>query len=233
VAARNYPLGKHGHVIGTPYQGTHAVAFNKKGGSNNWQSENAYDLAVPVGTPVYAVTSGTIGPNIGPQGGGRFAGDRVSVVSSNNEFFYGHLSSLVVNAGQNVSAGQLIGYSGEADGVAHLHFASKNGDPAAWFTGKVQTGTPDQPPQPGVPQLPAADTAATAPAVTPPTLDQPDLGVTTSPDTTQPFQPPPGSGPQSTNSFLVDMWNRIASQPGASPDAQLLAANAQLATGSQ
>lgn len=229
MAARSYPTGQRGQIIGTPYKGTHATAFNVKGGSNNWESENAYDIAVPVGTPVYAVAAGTIGSQIGPQGGGRFAGDRLHLVTSSNEFFYAHLSRLVVRAGDQVSAGQLLGYSGEADGVAHLHFASKTGDPAAYLGDRPQGG--------------AADTTTTATASTdtqPVQAVQPvapiasgdtDLGVTPSPLTTEPVQPPPGSGIYSTNSFLTDAWNRIASQPGSSPDAQLLASNAQLATG--
>lgn len=119
-------------VIGYPYQGTHGVGFNQRGGSNNWQSENAVDLAAPVGTPVYAVSSGKIS-KAGSQGlGGRFAGDRVQVDGADNAWWYGHLSKVVVQPGQTVKAGQLIGYSGEANGVAHLHLAVENGNPLAY-----------------------------------------------------------------------------------------------------
>lgn len=120
-------------IIGEPYQGTHAVAFNEKGGSNNWESEDAVDIALPKGTPIYAPTSGVIGSQIGSLGsGGRFAGLRVHLVGDGNELYFAHLSKLAVKAGQHVQAGQVIGYSGEADGVAHLHLASKNGDPGKY-----------------------------------------------------------------------------------------------------
>ena len=120
-------------IVGYPYQGTHGKQFNAQGGSDNWQSENAVDLAAPVGTPVYAAFSGTIGDNIGSQGqGGRFAGMRVQVNGGSNAAWYGHLSKIVVKAGQAVKAGQLLGYSGEANGVAHLHFAVQSGNPLSY-----------------------------------------------------------------------------------------------------
>jgi|SRR5215471_2987405 len=123
---------EHGKVIGTPYQGTHAVAFNKAGGSDNWESENANDIAVPVGTPIYAVSNGTIGSQFGSLGtGGRFAGLRLHLVGAKNEWYYAHLSKFApgIKPGTRVRAGELLGYSGEANGVAHLHIASKEGHP--------------------------------------------------------------------------------------------------------
>ena len=67
--------------------------------------------------------------------------------------------------------------------------------------------------------------------------DVPSPGQTQPSDTqadvfaTQPYQPPPGSGMNSTNPFVAELWNRIAAQPGASADTQLLASNAQLTGG--
>lgn len=128
------PLGgAHFKPLGQPYQGTHSVAMNVPSGSNNWESENAIDLGTPIGTPIYAVANGTIGSQIGPMGTGRFAGNRVHLVTKGNEFYYAHLSKLAVKAGQTVQKGQLIGYSGAADGVAHLHIAAKNGNPETDF----------------------------------------------------------------------------------------------------
>lgn len=225
MAARTYPLGKHGAVIGTPYQGTHAVSFNKKGGSDNWESENAYDLSVPVGTPVYALTSGTIGSQIGPGGKGRFAGERLHLVTKGNEFYYAHLSSIVVQAGQAVQAGQLLGYSGEADGVGHLHIAAKNGDVSAYFAATPQGGAPQAPV--AAPDATSAQDSRQAPIL--PTAGAQAVSAT-QPDRfgTQPFQPAPGSGENSATPFVASLWDRIASQPGASPEAQLLAQNANL-----
>ncbi len=42
----------HGPVIGLPYHGTHTLG--------NWQSDNALDIRVPVGTPVIALADGEI-----------------------------------------------------------------------------------------------------------------------------------------------------------------------------
>jgi murein DD-endopeptidase MepM/ murein hydrolase activator NlpD len=126
-----YPLGKRGQVIGTPYAGTHAKAFNVSGGSDNWQSENAVDIRVPVGTPVYAEADGVLG-NTGSLGqGGRFAGLRTNLISKGNAYYYAHLSKLGpgIKAGAHVKRGQLLGYSGAANGVPHLHFAIERGDP--------------------------------------------------------------------------------------------------------
>lgn len=120
---RGYPLGKVGKVIGLPYQGTHTLG--------NWESDNAVDIAVPVGTPVVALADGTIGSQIGKlaSGGSRFAGERLHLKTAGNEFYYAHLSKLLVKAGQRVKAGQILGYSGEANGVAHLHLGERSGSP--------------------------------------------------------------------------------------------------------
>jgi len=128
-----------GKIIGTPYQGTHAKAFNVAGGSDNWESENAVDIAVPIGTPVYAVADGTIGPQFGSLGeGGRFAGLRLHLNAGADSFYYAHLSSFApgIRPGKTVTAGTLLGYSGSANGVAHLHFASTtNLDPLSLVKG--------------------------------------------------------------------------------------------------
>ena len=50
-----------------------------------------------------------------------------------NAFFYAHLSKLSVHAGQHVKKGQLLGYSGSANGSPHLHIASEHGDPQKLF----------------------------------------------------------------------------------------------------
>jgi len=122
-----YPLGKQGGLIGAPGQGTHSWTSLP----NNWQSDNAVDIKIPVGTPVLAVANGKIGSRIGPLSSTnpRMAGLRVYVETGKNDFYYAHLSKLVVQPGQTVHKGQVIGYTGSANGVAHLHFAQQKGDP--------------------------------------------------------------------------------------------------------
>lgn len=128
-----------GQIIGEPYAGTHAKAFNVAGGSDNWESENAVDIGVPVGTPVYAVSDGTIGPQFGSLGsGGRFAGLRLHLNAGGSSYYYAHLSSFApgIRPGKAVAAGTLLGFSGSANGVAHLHFAATtDADPLAIVKG--------------------------------------------------------------------------------------------------
>lgn len=110
-------------IIGRPGQGTHT--------RGNWQSDNAVDLAVPVGTPIYAVEAGIIGDRIGALDSSEsaLAGLRVNLEGSRSNHYYAHLYSLAVHAGERVEAGQLLGYSGTANGVAHLHYAAESIDP--------------------------------------------------------------------------------------------------------
>jgi murein DD-endopeptidase MepM/ murein hydrolase activator NlpD len=106
-------------VIGTPYKGTHTLG--------NWQSDNAYDIGEPVGTPVPAVISGKITRvgSLGAAPGSRFACQRVQIDGDDGQaVWYGHLSQTTVKLGQRVNAGDEIGLSGSANGVAHLHFAA-------------------------------------------------------------------------------------------------------------
>lgn len=115
-----------GKVIGTPYAGTHTLG--------NWESDRALDVAVPIGTPIYAPFAGTIGSQFGSLGasaGSRFAGLRLHVVGPQNEWYGAHLSRFApgIKPGVGVQRGQLLGYSGSAAGVAHLHEALKTGDP--------------------------------------------------------------------------------------------------------
>lgn len=231
MAAEVYPLPKHVRPIGLPYQGTHAKKFNAQGGSDNWESENAVDLPTPKGTPVYAVSAGTIGSQIGSLNeGGRFAGLRLHLVTQGNEFYYAHLSKLVVKAGEKVHAGQLLGYTGVANGVAHLHIASKTGDPRQAFgialpaatastdTGQTTSGGGTAVPQPTVtPPVNPASYDSTAPtAVSTPT---PDVELPGSQDYTLGYQPP------------HQLWQQAAQTMMVSPETQQMLANAQLATG--
>jgi len=117
-----YPLARRGRIIGTPYAGTHRLG--------NWQSDNAVDIAIAVGTPMIAVDSGVVVKVLRrPQSRSRFSGDQITIRSDRgNAFFYAHGMS-VVNPGQRVARGQVLGNSGSANGVAHLHFAVAMGDP--------------------------------------------------------------------------------------------------------
>ena len=138
---RAYPItGYRRRIIGYPGQGTHSYSQPP----HNWQSDRAYDLAVPVGVPVVAVEAGRVGPRIGDLNSWnpRLAGKRLTVENSLNAIYYAHLSQLAVVAYQTVKVGQLLGYSGTANGVAHLHIATRLGNPQAVLLGGTVIASP-------------------------------------------------------------------------------------------
>lgn len=213
-----YPTAVRGKVVGLPYQGSHTMY-------GNWESDNAIDIAVPYGTPIFAVADGVIGSQIGPLNSKdpHLEGSRVHLVTAHNEVYYAHLSKYVVRAGEHVRAGQLIGYSGRANGLDHLHIAVESGSPVNLFGDQTQipkapTGRPQQEPAPQ-PQQPEAPTqseqpvAAAAPA---PVLEpQAQLGII--PELAYPGQPNMG---YSQRPRLADTWQLIANLPDSSPDTQ-------------
>ena len=83
---------------------------------------NGIDLACPAGTPIYATRAGTV-TTASYQAGG--AGYYVSINHLDGfSSIYMHMTRYVVSKGQQVSAGQLIGYVGST-GIStgpHLHF---------------------------------------------------------------------------------------------------------------
>ena len=126
VASGRYPLAVRGRFLGGPGVGTHSFTA----APNNWQSDNAVDLGVPVGTAMIALESGRV-VKVSPhaQDGSRFAGDGITIVGDHgNSYFYKHGVSSV-KVGERVHKGQKIGTSGSASGSAHLHFAVKHGNP--------------------------------------------------------------------------------------------------------
>lgn len=84
----------------------------------------AIDLATWTGTPAYAMTSGTVSY----VGGGCGYGILISG-DDGASYKYCHLNSRNVNAGSRVSAGQLIGYTGNTGHSTgpHLHLELKYG----------------------------------------------------------------------------------------------------------
>ena len=122
---------RKGGIIGYPGQGTHSYRDTP----NNWQSDHAVDISLPKRTPIIAIADGVVCARcgFGPHGGGpRFAGERLTLnygQGGNRQAYYAHLDEIRVGRGEKVRAGQIIGYSGVANGVAHLHFATDEFDP--------------------------------------------------------------------------------------------------------
>lgn len=90
---------------------------------------NAVDIGAPIGTPILASASGDV--VVAKEGGWNGGyGDYVVIQHENgSQTLYGHASRVIVNGGQHVQQGQIIGYvgqSGKATGP-HLHFEIRNG----------------------------------------------------------------------------------------------------------
>ncbi len=88
---------------------------------NYYWWHNGVDFKTNIGTPIYAVSSGTVKEaknNIGGYG--------LYVAIDHGKFgtLYAHLSKIEVTSGKNVNAGDIIGYSGNtgASTGPHLHF---------------------------------------------------------------------------------------------------------------
>jgi len=104
---------------------------------NNWQSRNGVDIIVPAGTPIYAAFDGVVGDDFGPlpkhaKDGpdSKFAGNRLTLQGADNSAYYAHLQDFAdgIAPGVEVKQGQLIGYSGTAGNVQHLHIAIEKGN---------------------------------------------------------------------------------------------------------
>lgn len=118
------PLSRKPTICGVPGVGTHSYLSYP----NNWQSDRAVDLCVAYGTPVLAVANGYICTfcGYGPGGVGRFAGQRFTLnLVGGDQVYYAHLSRLSVYRGMRVNRGTLLGYSGAANGVNHLHISCR------------------------------------------------------------------------------------------------------------
>ncbi|MGK4581513.1 peptidoglycan DD-metalloendopeptidase family protein [Kitasatospora sp. HPMI-4] len=79
------------------------------------------DFAVNSGTPLRAVGNATV---VSAKWDGAYGNDVVLRLPDGHFALYAHMSSLKVRAGQSVSAGQVIGYSGTTGNSTgpHLHF---------------------------------------------------------------------------------------------------------------
>jgi murein DD-endopeptidase MepM/ murein hydrolase activator NlpD len=96
------------------------------------------DLAMPADTPIRAAADGTV-----VEAGWVYAGYGISVVVDHGNGFlthYAHQNRTAVAVGQQVDAGEVIGYEGSTGDSTgpHLHFEVHNGlwnqlDPAPWM----------------------------------------------------------------------------------------------------
>jgi murein DD-endopeptidase MepM/ murein hydrolase activator NlpD len=98
-----------------------------KSSSYGWRWERPHggiDFAINIGEPIYAVFDGVI--RVAQVNGGY--GKMILIRHYNNlETLYGHLDRIMVKVGQEVKAGDVIGYSGNTGFSTgpHLHFESR------------------------------------------------------------------------------------------------------------
>ena len=114
-----------GDTQGDVTQGYGATAFAQSEYVHKWH--NGIDLAASIGTPILAAADGVVAAEANedlycPHGAyGKFV-----TINHHNGLttLYGHLSKILVTAGETVARGQLIGYSGATGDVTgpHLHF---------------------------------------------------------------------------------------------------------------
>jgi murein DD-endopeptidase MepM/ murein hydrolase activator NlpD len=109
----------------SPMTGRVSSSFGPRGG----RLHAGIDLAAPIGTPIYAASSGTVlaaGPATG-------FGKWVKLAHAGGvTTVYGHIDSWTVTVGQAVQTGQPIGYSGNTGRSTgpHLHFEVRVGGEA-------------------------------------------------------------------------------------------------------
>ena len=93
----------------------------------NGKGHNGIDFGASIGTPIKAAGDGVIlGTGNTDTTRGCYSFGKWVLIKHNNglDTIYGHLSKISVLQGQNVSAGDVIGYSGETGYATgpHLHF---------------------------------------------------------------------------------------------------------------
>lgn len=123
-------VGLGGSILPLParsYEVTSDYGGRNNPTGNGGQFHQGVDLAAPSGTPIYAVTGGSV-EQAGDAGDGY--GNLVRVKSGNTVTYYGHQSSVNVSVGDTVEAGDQIGSVGSTGNSTgpHLHFEVRNND---------------------------------------------------------------------------------------------------------
>ncbi len=133
-------LGLAKHILGGrgidwfPNGYSNGPANHKSRSRGNWQSDNAWDLGAPEGTPVYSITSGTVTKvkQATPSKDGKVYGISVTVDGGKvyPNVFYTHLGSSSVSIGDKIEFGQLIGTIGASSDPKmprHVHIGLDSG----------------------------------------------------------------------------------------------------------
>lgn len=127
-------VGSSSGIIGKPGQGTHSAS--------GWENNNAWDVTAPVGTDVRSLTNGTVlrvrkgDGTMKKSGVKKIYGDQVKVQSNGGpDVFYTHIESMV-NQGDNVKEGDVIGKIMTLPGMpSHVHVALSYGNLSDYAAG--------------------------------------------------------------------------------------------------
>jgi LysM repeat protein len=114
---------------GSTYAGYYMRPVSGGYRSQGLHGYNAIDIAVSVGTPIYAMATGDV---ILARSGGWNGGYGSYIVIKHlngTQTLYAHASSVIVSAGQHVVQGQVIGYTGNTGKSTgpHIHFEIRGG----------------------------------------------------------------------------------------------------------
>jgi len=95
--------------------------------NGNGQRNDGINIAAPLGTPIRAAASGTIS-----YAGNELKGYGNLILIKHDDGYvtaYAHAESIVVNRGDTVTKGQIIGYAGTTGDVTtpQLHFEIRHG----------------------------------------------------------------------------------------------------------
>jgi murein DD-endopeptidase MepM/ murein hydrolase activator NlpD len=123
-----------------PVSGYHLTA--RFGDYGLWSTfHTGLDFAAPTGTPIHAVANGVV---TSVAYDGSYGNKTVVTLDDGTEIWYCHQNSTVVNPGDVVTAGELLGYIGSTGHVTgpHLHLEVRpgGGDPVDPFAALVQHG---------------------------------------------------------------------------------------------
>lgn len=115
-----------GKILGSgevPVSGKYRISQGNTAGHSKGHGAQAWDYAVPVGTPAVSRVNGTV---IRVQDlGNKSYGKHVYVKGADGRtYIYAHLSGFAVKKGQQVKAGQAVGLTGSSGKSSgpHLHF---------------------------------------------------------------------------------------------------------------
>ena len=125
--------------VSSPFGQVRHLTFNGKKSPSYGQPHGGVDFAVSTGTPVMAANDGVV---VGTPYDADGFGNYVQIQHKDgHSSYYGHLSSKGVSEGQEVTAGQVVGVSGNSGNSTgpHLHFEVRRGgikvDPLGYLSG--------------------------------------------------------------------------------------------------